>query len=120
MFDMMIKWVGFSTVLMAAAVVMPSVRIRSWGAAFLGAAVFGVANVLLGTMLTFLAKVLLALPNLLTLGLTWLLIPVAVNMLMLRIAIGATDEGIKVDGLGALAGLALTLTITGGAINALL
>ena len=120
MFDLMVKWVGFSAVLMAAAALMPKVRIQTWGAAFLGVAVFGAANVLLGGILSFVAKILFALPNLLTLGLIWLLIPVAVNMILLRWAIEATDEGIEVEGLGALATLALTLTVTGGAMNALL
>ena len=120
MLDLAIKWVGFSAVLMAAAAMMPKVRIQSWGAAFAGVAVFGIANILLGWLLTTIAKVLLFLPGILSLGLVWLLIPVLVNMVLLKVAIGATEKGIEVDGLGALATLALSLTVTGGAMNALL
>ena len=120
MIDIAIKWICFSAVLMAAASLMPTVRIRSWAAAFGGVAAFGIANVALGWLLTFIAKVFLALPNLFTFGLVWFLIPVAVNMILLRLAIAATDESIEVDGLSALATLALTLTATGGAMNAIL
>ena len=63
MIDVLIQWAALSMTLMGAAVIMQGVTIRSWRAAVAAAATFGLANVLLGWLLTFLVKVIVFLPN---------------------------------------------------------
>lgn len=64
--------------------VMPRVTARSLKAAAIAAPTVGLANVTLGWLLTFAAKALLFLPNLLTLGLLGLAIPVLVNAVIIK------------------------------------
>lgn len=120
MFDLLIKWVAYAGVLMAAASMMKSVHVRSWGAAFGGAAVFGVANVLLGWLLGFLIKVF-ALPiTIITLGLFLLVVPVLVNMVLLKIADNASGDDVQIESTGGLFGLATVVSVTGFALEKLL
>ena len=120
MIHLLIKWAAISGALMVAGSMMPSVQIRSWGAAFGGAAMFGIANVLLGWLLTLIAKIVLFLPALVTLGLVYLIVPVGVNMILLKMADRATGEDMVIHGLPALLTLSLTVTITAGLVNKLL
>ena len=86
------------------------VTIRSWRAAVAAAAVLGLANVLLGWLLTFLVKVIVFLPNIFTFGLLSLFVPVAVNMVLLKIADDATGDGLEVDGVSTLFSLSAAVT----------
>ncbi len=108
--DTLIKWAALSGTLMAAAVIMQGVTIRSWRAAVAAAATFGLANILLGWLLTFLVKVIAFLPSLLTFGLVGLFVPVVVNMFLLKIADDATGDGLEVKGLSTLFGLSAAVT----------
>ena len=120
MIDLAVKWGVLSAVLMAAASGFPNVRIKNWSAAFGGAAVFGIANVALGWLLTFVAKVITFPFALLTFGLVWVAIPIAVNMVMLKIADNATGDDMTIKGLPALLGLSTTVTVTSAIMNAIL
>ena len=120
MIDLAIKWGVLSAVLMAAASGLPSVHIKNWGAAMGGAAVFGVANVVLGWILTFVAKVITFPIAILTFGLVWVVIPIGVNMVMLKIADNATGDDMTIKGLPALLGLSTAVTATSAIMNAIL
>ena len=113
MMDLLIKWAAYSAVLVGAAQMLPTVRVRSWGSAFGVVAVFGVANVLLGIVLSLILGILLFLPAILSLGLVYGVIPIVVNMVLLKIADGVTGDGLDITGLPTLAGLAGALTATG-------
>ena len=118
--DLLIKWAAISGALMTAASMMPSVQIRSWGAAFGGAAIFGIANLLLGWLLTLVAKIVLFLPAVVTLGLVYLVVPVGVNMILLKMADRATGDDMVIHGVSALLTLSLAVTVTTGLVNRLL
>ena len=120
MVDLALKWAALSGVLMAAAAGLPTVRVKNWGAAFGGAAVFGVANLLLGGLLTTVAKVITFPAAILTFGLIWLAIPIALNMFFLKIADNATGDDMKIEGLPALLGLSTALTVTSAVMNSVL
>ena len=113
MIDLAIKWAAYSAVLMGAAQMLPTVQVRSWGSAFGVVAVFGVANVLLGFLLKIILGILLFLPAILSLGLVYGLIPIIVNMVLLKVADGATGDDLEIKGVPTLAGLAGALTATG-------
>ena len=113
MMDLLIKWAAYSAVLMGAAQMLPTVRVNSWGSAFGVVAVFGVANVLLGFLLKIIFGILLFLPAILSLGLAYVLMPIVVNMILLKIADAATGDALDITGVPTLAGLAGALTATG-------
>jgi uncharacterized membrane protein YvlD (DUF360 family) len=112
MLGLLVKWAVVSAVFMVAAAATPSIRVRNWGAAFGAAAVFGVTNVLLGWLARFLLKVILFLPAVLTLGLAYLIVPVLVNMLLLKIADSALGDGLEIRGAAPLFALAAALSVT--------
>ena len=85
--------------------------IKSLGSAVAGAT-FGVANVLFGWALKFITNLILFLPKLLTLGLIGFLVPVVVNMVLLKLAANATDGEIEIQGISGLAGLSVIVTLT--------
>ena len=70
--------------------------------------------------LTFVAKVITFPFALLTFGLVWLAIPIAVNMVMLKIADNATGDDMTIKGLLTLLGLSTTVTATSAIMNAIL
>lgn len=106
-------WAALTSVFVVAAAALPTVKVRSWGVAIAAAAVFGVANTLLGWLLTFLTKALLFLPTILTLGLAGLLVPVIVNMVLLKITDASIGEEFEIEGVGALASLSVAVSVTG-------
>ena len=112
MIDVLIQWAALSATLMGAAVIMQGVTIRSWRAAVAAAATLRLANVLLGWLLTFLVKVIVFLPNIVTFGLLSLFVPVAVNMVLLKLADDVTGDGLEVDGVSTLFGLSAAVTAT--------
>ena len=62
---------------------LPSVRVRSTGAAVGVAVVYSLLNFFLGWLLTFLVKTVLFVPGILSLGLLFLLVPFIVNAALL-------------------------------------
>ena len=117
MIDLVLKWAAISGILMVAASGLPTVRIKSWAAAFGGAAIFGVANLLLGSVLAIVAKLVTFPIAILSFGLVWLVIPIGVNMVMLKIADQATGDDMVIDGIPALFGLSTAVTITSALMN---
>lgn len=113
MIALLVKWVVYAAALMVGANVIKSVHLRGWGAAFGAAAAFGVVNVLLGWLLGGLIT-LLSLPvTILTLGLFLLVIPILVNMILLKLADAMTGEAFEVEDAGGLFGLALLMSVAG-------
>ena len=108
----LVKWAVLSGVLVAAAAVMPGVKLRSPVAAIGGAAIFGVANVLLGWLLKLIAGFFLFLPSVLTFGLLGLLVPIIANMVLLKIADQATGEELKIEGITTLFALSTAVSVT--------
>ena len=113
MIDIAVQWVAMSALLAIAASVLKSVEVRSWPWAFAGAAVFGALNVALGWIMVPLAK-LIGLPvAIMTLGISNLLVPIAINMLFLYLADRVTKDHVKIKGLLPLAILSVVVTVGG-------
>ena len=109
--EIAIKWVAMSALLAIAAAALKSVEIRSWSWAFIGAAVFGALNVGLGFIITPLAKILGLPLAIMSLGLTNLFMPIAVNMLFLYLADRLTEDRVKIKGIMPLLTLAVVVTV---------
>jgi len=105
------KWAAVTVVFIAAAAVLPKVKIRSWPSALLAAAVLGVLNVLLGWLFKAVFGVLLFLPAVLTFGLAWLLLPVLVNAVLLKITDAAVGDRFSVSGAGTVLLLATAVSV---------
>jgi putative membrane protein len=91
---------------------LPSVRIKSVGAAIVVAIVFSLLNFFLG----WLIKAFLFVPALFTLGLLFLFVPFIVNLVLLWL----TDKLIKsfaIDSLGGLLVSAAVITLVNGAFQ---
>lgn len=111
MIELLVKWAACAAALMLGASMMKNVKVRSWGAAFGGAAVFGIANALLGWLLVWVITVLTLPLTVLTLGLFLLLIGTLVNMALLKIADAVTGDAVEIEGIGALFGLAVLVSL---------
>jgi putative membrane protein len=74
-----------TAVVLIASRFIAGVRVKSTPAAVLVAAVFGVANWLLGGVLSTLLHIIVFLPAILTLGLLFLVVPFVVNAILLWI-----------------------------------
>ena len=106
------KWAVLSAVLLLAAAAMPRVTIKSPFAAVFGAAIFGVANVAFGWLFELIMNVILFLPRILTFGLLGVLVPIIVNMVLLKIAASSTDGDIEIEGAGSLLALSTIVSAT--------
>lgn len=111
MFELLVHWAACAAALMIGASMMKTVKVRSWGAAFAGAAIFGIANVLLGWLLTWIIGILTLPLTVLTLGLFLLVIGTLVNMVLLKIADAATGDAVEIESIGGLFGLALLVSL---------
>lgn len=111
--SLLIKWVVYSAVFLAAASAIPSVKVKKFGGAMAAAAAFGLANMLLAWVLSVVFRSILFLPALLTFGLAWLLVPFIVNMILLKIADGLIGDAFDVEDFGGLATLSVVVTIAG-------
>ncbi len=99
------------TVLMLARL-LPGVRIKSAGSAFVVAVVFSLLNFFLG----WIVKVALFVPAILTLGLLFLILPFIVNTVMLWL----TDKllsAFEIDSFGSLLMSAAVITLVNGAFH---
>ena len=99
------------TVLMLARL-LPGVRIKSAGSAFVVAVVFSLLNFFLG----WIVKVALFVPAILTLGLLFLVLPFIVNTVMLWL----TDKllsAFEIDSFGSLLMSAAVITLVNGAFH---
>lgn len=120
MIELLVKWAACAGALMLGASMMKTVKVRSWGAAFAGAAVFGIANALLGWLITWVITVLTLPLTILTLGLFLVLIGTLVNMVLLKIADGVTGDAIEIEGVGALFGLAVLVSLASWLVSVLM
>jgi len=111
MIVLLVKWAACAAALMVGASMMKTVRVKSWGAAFAGAAVFGIANALLGWLLTWIITILTLPVTVLTLGLFLLVIGTLVNMVLLKLADAATGDAVEIQSVGGLFGLALLVSL---------
>lgn len=109
----LIKWLVYAAVFMAAASAIPTVKVKKFGGAMAAALAFGVANLLLAFVLSFVFRALLFLPAILTFGLAWLVVPFIVNMILLKVADGLTGDAFDVDDFGGLATLSVVITVAG-------
>ena len=113
MIDMLIRWLVFAGIFTAAARALPGVTTRGFKPALAAAAAFGVANLLLGWLLSWIFGVILILPRLLTLGLAGVLVPFLVNMVLLKLADEATGDALVIKGVAPLAQLSIAVTVAG-------
>ena len=111
MISILWKWGVLSGAFVIAAALLPMIRVRSWGVAVGAAAVFGVANFILGFPLRFIAKVLLFLPGILTFGLLFLVVPLLVNMVLLKLTDNIVGDDLEIRGTSALLGMAVIVTL---------
>lgn len=108
MIGLLWKWAVLSGVFMAAAALLPQVKVRSWGAAAGAALVFGVANALLGWLLGGITAVVLFLPNFITFG---LLVPLVVNMALLKLTDVVVEEDLDIEGWRGLLGTSAAVSV---------
>ena len=106
------KWLILSSVILLLSTLLPTIRLRSVSVAFFGALAFGCVNVLFGWALKLIANVLLFLPRILSLGLFDLLIPIGVNMILLKMVDQSMDEELEIKGVKTLMIMATVITIT--------
>lgn len=92
---------------------MPRVKANSVKAAAIAAPAVGLANITLGWVLTFAAKALLFLPNLLTLGLLGLVIPVLVNAILIKGIDIKFGDALTVKGIDTLFIAAALISVSG-------
>lgn len=113
----LLKWLVLTVVLLAAAAAMPKVKVRSWGAAFCATAVFAILNMTVGWLLSRILTVVLILPIILTFGLAYLVVPLAVNMVLLKVVDGLSEEEVDIEGVPALVALAAILAVTNAILH---
>lgn len=109
---LLVHWIAVTAVFLIAAKALPDVKVRNARSALGAALIYGVANVVIGIALGFVLKMLLFLPEMLTFGVVGLLIPVAVNMVLLRITDIKTD-GLQIRGVRALGKMAVATAVVG-------
>lgn len=105
---LLLSWLILSVAVWLTAVILPGFHVKSFGGAFLVAAVFGILNFLLGWL--FFAIFTIA-----TLGLAWLLAFLTrwiINAILLKFTDALTDQ-LKVDSFGWALGGALMMTVLG-------
>lgn len=91
MIRILIGWVILTVAVMVASALLPGVRVRNWGTAFVAAAILGILNALLRPILVFLTFPI----TVVTLGLFIFVI----NALLFWLA-GALVEGFEVKSFG--------------------
>jgi uncharacterized membrane protein YvlD (DUF360 family) len=114
MIDLLIRWGLVSALFLGSAAVLPTIKVKGWGAALRAGLVLGIANVLLGYPLKFVAKLFMFLPNLLTFGLVGLVISLVVNVVLLRMTDKALEKDLEINGLPTTVGLSLAISVVCG------
>lgn len=106
-----VKFAVVTVVFAALVIFVPTLKARDTKTVLIAAPAMGLANVTLGWILTFVGKVLLFLPNLLTLGLLGLLIPIVVNAILIKGIDLKFGKALTVEGMGPLLGSAITISV---------
>lgn len=91
MIRILIGWAILTVAVMVASALLPGVRVKNWGTAFVGAAILGILNALLRPILVFLTFPI----TIVTLGLFLFVI----NALLFQLA-GAIVDGFEVKSFG--------------------
>ncbi len=102
------KWAVLSGVFIGAAALIPQVKVKAWHSAIGAALVFGVANALIGWLLKGITTVVLFLPNFITFG---LLVPLLVNMALLKLTDVVVEEDLEIEGWRGLLGTAAAVSV---------
>ncbi len=108
--SLLISWLIYSVAVWITAVILPGFHVKSFGSAFVVAAIFGILNFLLGWL--FFAVFAIA-----TLGIAILLSFITrwiINAIMLKITDALTDA-LKIDSFGWALGGALLMSLFGSA-----
>jgi uncharacterized membrane protein YvlD (DUF360 family) len=106
-----IKFVVVTLVFAALVIFVPTLKARDTKTILIAAPAMGLANVTLGWVMTFVGKVLLFLPNLLTLGLIGLLIPIVVNAILIKGIDLKFGKALTVQGFPPLVGSAVVISV---------
>jgi putative membrane protein len=85
MISILISFIAYTLIAFVSSQIIPGIKIKGFGAAALVAFVFGVLNLLLGWLLTFLLTAITLPLACLTFGLFWFLVPLIVNAILLKI-----------------------------------
>ena len=112
----LIRWGLVSGLFMLAAGVLPTIKVKGWGAAIGAALVLGILNVLLGYPLKLVANIVLFLPNLLSFGLVGLIISLAANVFVLHLVDREIGEDLEIEGIPTLVGLSLSISVLMGMV----
>ncbi len=112
MIALLIKWFVIAGVFMGAAKLLPEVKLKSLQGALTAAAVLGLANLLLGWLLSFGFKLLFFLPAILSFGLAYLLVPLLVNMSLLKLTDEIVEDDLEIEGPVALFKLSLAVSLS--------
>ncbi|MBU0553667.1 phage holin family protein [Myxococcota bacterium] len=105
-------WLALVGVFLATARALPAVKITSLPWALKAAGVFGLANLLIGGILSFILKLILTIPAFLTFGLAYLIGPVIVNMILLKLTDEFIEEEFEIEAVGALVQFSVILSIS--------
>lgn len=116
---LLVKWAVISGVFVGLAIAMPAFRVGARLRFALAAVTFGAANILLGWVLGFALKALIFLPNLLTLGLLGLLVPVVVNAALLKAVDVKFGEALEIKGFQPLLAAAAVISVAGFLVDKL-
>lgn len=106
--DLILSWLILTLAVWLTAVILPGFHVKSFGSAFIVAAIFGILNFFLGWLL-------FAVFTVATLGIAWLLAFITrwiINAILLKITDSLTDR-LKIDSFGWALGGALMMSALG-------
>lgn len=112
MLGLFASWLTLSVVFLAASKALPAVKVKSFPWALKAAAIFGVANLLVGWLLSLIITIIISVPAFFTLGLAYLVGPIIVNMILLKITDEVIEEEFEIEEVGALVKFSLLLAVT--------
>ncbi|MCB9545589.1 MAG: hypothetical protein H6706_06960 [Myxococcales bacterium] len=106
-----VTWAVVSALFGGIALAVPAIHVGARLRFLLAVATFGLANVALVWLLTFVLKAVLFLPVILSLGLVGLLIPIVVNAALLKAIDVKFGEAVRFDSVRALLGTATAVSV---------
>jgi len=112
MLELLIKFVIFTAIAAISPQLIPGIKVKGLGAAASVALVFGILNLLFGWVLGFLVKAISLPLACLTFGIFWLLVPMLVNAILLKV----TDlllEAFELEGWWPALGMGLLFALGG-------
>lgn len=97
MMGLLIKFVIFTAIAAVSPQIIPGIKVKGLGSAAAVALVFGILNLLFGWVLGFLVKVVSLPLACLTFGIFWLLVPIIINTILLKVT-DAVLDGFELEG----------------------